>query len=126
MQKRNYYRDEPSMDPVREPEDAYDIEATNPIPVPGKSRSQAYRAERRGRVEERSGSPYRPAQGVEKGPKPKSSYRYLMVLLVVFLVTILYTAYLFRGFIGKGPKPQSQPQKNFELVDPSSGGVSIE
>ena len=129
LQKRNYYRDEPSLDPARGSEDEFNIDETNPIPIPKTSRAQAYRPERKVRMEARPGSSYRPVQGVKKAPKapkPKSSYRYLMVLLVVFLVTILYTAYLFRGFIGKGPKPEAQSQKNYELVDPTSEGISIE
>lgn len=126
LQKRNYYRDEPSLDPARGSEDEFNIEETSPIPIPKAPRAQAYRPERKVRTEARPGSSYRPVQGVAKTPKPKSSYRYLMVLLVVFLVTILYTAYLFRGFIGKGPKPEAQSQKNYELVDPTSEGISIE
>lgn len=126
MQKRNYYRDEPSLDPVRESEDEFNIDSTSPIPIPKAPRAQAYRPERKVRTEARPSSSYRPAQEVAKAPKAKSSYRYLMVLLVVFLLTILYTAYLFRGFIGKGPKPEAQSQKNYELVDPTSEGISIE
>lgn len=126
LQKRNYYRDESSLDPARGSEDEFNIDETSPIPIPKAPRAQAYRPERKVRTEARPGSSYRPVQGVAKTPKPKSSYRYLMVLLVVFLVTILYTAYLFRGFIGKGPKPEAQSQKNYELVDPTSEGISIE
>ncbi len=126
LQKRNYYRDESSLEPARGSEDEFNIDETSPIPIPKAPRAQAYRPERKVRTEARPGSSYRPVQGVAKTPKPKSSYRYLMVLLVVFLVTILYTAYLFRGFIGKGPKPEAQSQKNYELVDPTSEGISIE
>ncbi len=126
LQKRNYYRDESSLEPARGSEDKFNIDETSPIPIPKAPRAQAYRPERKVRTEARPGSSYRPVQGVAKTPKPKSSYRYLMVLLVVFLVTILYTAYLFRGFIGKGPKPEAQSQKNYELVDPTSEGISIE
>lgn len=117
------------MDPRQPGDDDFDMEATNPIPTVKKGGRMTGRPKKKRPVgekkEKRREEVYYEAPAAPEKSQ-RSSHRYLLVLLIVFLVTILYTAYLFRGFLGKGAPVEPQPHKDFELVDPASQGISIE
>lgn len=133
LEKHHYYRTEPdSWD------DESSLEDTTRMEVPRVRTKEASPAPQ-ANPKEKKPEPRRakPARSVKEGEparslaeKPaKPSHRYLFFLLLVFLLTILYTVYLFRGFLGGGNVPRqsgSEEKKNFEFVEPSEESVEEE